>query len=262
MEPNEFKACSIRSLPTEQLISAARNAIKVNPSNAPSMYQLMKAFPDLEPKKASLVVLTGKRWPVTGAHLTVGFLDNPPADLRKRILAHMNAWSEFCNVSFVEASDPTVRISRITEGDDSGYWSYLGTDVQLITDTNAPTMNLDSFTMATSESEFIRVVRHETGHTLGFPHEHLRAEIVNEIDEQEAIRFFHDHYGWPPEQVISNVLTPLNQDEIIGTPTADQDSIMCYWLPGQIMKNHTDVRGGTDIDAGDRAFAASVYPLS
>ena len=60
------------------------------------------------------------------------------------------------------------RISRGSEG----YWSYLGTDIRLIP-RNRPTMNLQGFTMNTSESEYKRVVRHETGHTLGFPHEHI-----------------------------------------------------------------------------------------
>jgi hypothetical protein len=30
----------------------------------------------------------------------------------------------------------------------------------------------------TPDAEFYRVVRHETGHTLGFPHEHMRKEII------------------------------------------------------------------------------------
>ena len=45
--------------------------------------------------------------------LTVGFLDNPPADLRARIVSHMNAWGAFCNVQFTEtATNPQVRIAR------------------------------------------------------------------------------------------------------------------------------------------------------
>jgi len=55
----------------------------------------------------------------------------------------------------------------------SGYWSYLGTDILHIPK-NRPTMCLENFSMDTLESEYKRVVRHETGHTLGFPHEHMR----------------------------------------------------------------------------------------
>jgi hypothetical protein len=46
---------------------------------------------------------------------------------------------------------------------------------------NEPTMTLEAFTMNMPESEFHRVVRHETGHTMGFPHEHMRRELVDKI---------------------------------------------------------------------------------
>ncbi len=112
-------------------------------------------------------------------------------------LSHMNAWSDVANanVQFVEtASDPQVRIAR-TAGD--GYWSYLGTDILSI-EAGEPTMNLDSFTMNTLESEFHRVVRHETGHTLGFPHEHMRREIIDQIDQDKAIEYFMANSGLDP----------------------------------------------------------------
>src|SRR5205085_8576725 len=98
------------------------------------------------------------------------FLDGPPVDLRRRIVSHMNAWAKTANVRFVQTkTDPQVRIAR-EGGADGGYWSYLGTDILQI-DADQPTMNLEAFAMDTPESEFHRVVRHETGHTLGFPHE-------------------------------------------------------------------------------------------
>ena len=60
----------------------------------------------------------------------------------------------------------------------SGYWSYLGTDVLHIP-VDQQTMNLQGFTERTPESEYRRVVRHETGHTMGFPHEHMRRSWCN-----------------------------------------------------------------------------------
>ena len=35
---------------------------------------------------------------------------------------------------------------------------------------------------------------------------------------------------------------------------------MCYQLPGQITFNGQPIRGGTDINATDAAFAKSIYP--
>ena len=87
----------------------------------------------------------------------------------------MNAWSDGgAGIQFAYSpNQPDVRITFM----DDGYWSYLGTDVHQIP-RGDPTMCLQGFTMSTSEAEYRRVVRHETGHTLGFVHEHMRKELV------------------------------------------------------------------------------------
>ena len=82
-------------------------------------------------------------------------------------------------------------------------------------------MNLEAFTMTTLDSEFHRVVRHETGHTLGFPHEHMRRELVNKIDPNKAIAFFGTTQGWTPEEVRQQVLTPLEDSSLLGTTHAN-----------------------------------------
>lgn len=210
--------------------------------------------------RATLSVSVPRRWPAGGVQLTVGFLDNPPADLRAHIVSHMNAWATTANVSFVETSDQAqVRIARIDQGDQNGYWSYLGTDILHISKTE-PTMNLEGFTMATSEAEFKRVVRHETGHTLGFPHEHMRRELVALIDREKAIDYFGRTQGWTREEVEQQVLTPIENSSLLGTPRADSNSIMCYEIPGKITKSGDPIAGGVDIDELDHEFAASVYP--
>src|SRR4051795_8820404 len=130
----------------------------------------------------------------------------------------MNAWATTANVTFVEAkTDPQVRIARERDG----YWSYLGTDVLHIPK-NQPTMNLEAFTMSTPESEYRRVVRHETGHTLGMPHEHMRRELVDRIDPAKAIAFFGKTQGWNEQMVRQQVLTPFEERSIRGTAHADE----------------------------------------
>jgi hypothetical protein len=119
---------------------------------------------------------------------------------------------------------------------------------------------LEAFTMQTPESEFHRVVRHETGHTMGFPHEHMRKELVALIDPQKAIAFFGQTQGWSADEVQAQVLTPLEDNSIMGTPEADQTSIMCYQIPGSITKDGNAILGGTDIDPLDFQFAAKIYP--
>jgi hypothetical protein len=250
--------CRIKILPSHFHIAAAAKAIEINPANAPATHMLRLAAPNVVISPEHLALLTSKYWGASGVQLTVGFMDNPAADLNARILSHMNAWGAFSNVQFVEtASNPQVRINRMA-GD--GYWSYLGTDILSIAPDQA-TMNLDSFTMNTPDSEFFRVVRHETGHTLGFPHEHTRQEIVNRIDPAKAIAYFGaPPNNWSPDEVRAQVLTPLDNSALNTTTQADIDSIMCYSLPASIMVDGIAVDGGTDIDNQDAQFASLVYP--
>lgn len=248
--------CSPRSLPKSRLVEAAEHAVSTNPANRPAIEGLHAVMPAFKASPQRLAVMTKKNWGAAGVNLTVGFLDNPPPELRARILQHMNAWDMTANVKFVETNtDPQVRIARAADG----YWSYVGTDVSLIPK-NEPTMNLEAFSMNTPESEFHRVVRHETGHTMGFPHEHMRRQIVAKIDPAKAIAYFKRTQGWTKAEVLAQVLTPLESSSIFGTIVADSKSIMCYQLPGEIMKDGKPVVGGADIDPSDFAFAGKIYP--
>ena len=254
-----YKPCSIKLLPAEKWIDAANGAIAINPANAPALPQLRQALPGTVLPPEHLALLTSKYWGSAGVQLTVGFLDDAPDDLQARILSHMNAWNQYTDVSFVLAAPGTTGQVRITFTTGDGYWSYLGTDIQQI-DADQPTMNLDSFSMDIPESEYRRVVRHETGHTLGFPHEHMRPEIVADIDPVKATAFFLENQGWNAAEVQQQVLTPYDQSALTVDTPPDPLSIMCYALPGQIMKDGVAVPGGIDIDEQDAAFAASVYP--
>lgn len=208
-----------------------------------------------------LAVVRDRRWPGTGVRLSVQFLDTPPLALRARILRHMNAWSESANVRFTETRGTgKVRIARLDAPEEwAGYWSYIGTEI-LDYPHDEPTLNLEGFTMRTPDAEFRRVVRHEAGHTLGFEHEHMRAELVDRIDRRKAIAFYARDQGWTPEEVEAQVLTPLSQRSIMGTTEVDPHSVMCYHVPASVMKNGRAITGGKDINPRDFAFAASVYP--
>jgi len=247
--------CSIKQLPGRLVEKAAKTAMSINPVNGVSFGPLSAVARGLVLTPAAISVLINKYWGPQPRQLTVSFLDSGPPDLRRRIIQHMNAWSQTAGVSFVETRGVgKVRISR----NQAGYWSYLGTDILHIP-SNRPTLNLQGFTMNTDEREFHRVVRHEAGHTLGFPHEHMRKELVALIDPEKAYDFFLRTQGWSREMVDQQVLTPLSEDSIMGTPP-DQDSIMCYQLPGSITKDGQPIRGGSDINATDHAFAGDIYP--
>jgi hypothetical protein len=250
--------CLPKRLPKEQMVHAARTAIEINPLNSAPLERLTRVMRDFRPTPERIAVVVTKYWGVGGVSLTVGFLDNPPANLRKRIIQHMNAWSKTANVKFVETkSHAQVRIARVG-GEEGGFWSYLGTDILHIARKDQ-TMNLEGFTMNTPESEFHRVVRHETGHTLGFPHEHMRRALVEKLDVAKTLEFFERTQGWSEEEVRAQVLTPLEETSLLGT-AADPKSIMCYQIPGQITKDGKPIIGGKDIDTTDFSFAGKIYP--
>jgi hypothetical protein len=260
MTKSRVAICTPRYLPREKWRDAAEIAARHNPKNLPG-----GARPgDLAGGGDRIAVDINKYWGKEGVKLTVGFLDNPPADLRARILSHMNAWSHTANVSFVESStDPRVRIARMTAEEAppgmNGYWSYLGTDIDTIPK-DQPTMNLEAFTMETLDSEFYRVVRHETGHTLGFPHEHMRRQLIERLDRDKVIAEFERTQGWSEQMVIDQVLTPLEESSLLGTPDADARSIMCYQISGDLTLDGEPIEGGVDIDDSDYEFVAHLYP--
>ena len=250
--------CTPKRLPPEKLLAAARRAVEINPHNHVPIERLTRLIPDFQLTPERIAVVTKRYWGIHGVKLTVGFLDTPPADLRKRIIQHMNAWSKTANVTFVETKgDAKVRIARMG-GPDGGYWSYLGTEILEIAK-NQPTMNLEAFSMSTPESEFHRVVRHETGHTLGFPHEHMRKTLVAKLDVDKTIAYFERTQGWSEQEVRDQVLTPLEESTLLGTKP-DPKSIMCYQIPGEITKDGKPIIGGLDIDPSDYKFAAGIYP--
>lgn len=207
-----------------------------------------------------LAVMLEKQWPQSPAVLTVSFMDTRSVALRRRVMEHLNAWSKTCGIRFRQTTGHArVRIARFDSPPDmAGYWSYEGTDI-LEVPVDEPTMNLEGFTARTSEREFRRVVRHEAGHTLGFPHEHMRRELVRKIDARKAIRYFKQEEGWTAAEVREQVLTPIEQRFILGTRPNPQ-SIMCYQVPGEVTKDGRPIVGGADITDDDFAFAATVYP--
>jgi len=255
-ELKDVPGCVVKALPARLQAPAAATAARINPVNDPVRWPLVAGivgFEIAEPQR--IAVMTSKYWGPRPRRLTVSFMETTADNLKNRIIQHMNAWTRTVGISFVGTTGVgDVRISR----GGGGYYSYLGTDILHIP-RNRQTMNLEGFTMNTPESEYLRVVRHETGHTLGFPHEHMRRDIVARIDPQKAYTWFWNTYRWDKATVDAQVLTPLNESTLMGTPV-DQTSIMCYQLPASITRDGRPIIGGVDINANDYSFAGRIYP--
>lgn len=87
----EVIACSPKHLADERMNDAAAIAHEENPANKPDHERLAQILPAGAPIADFIAVMTTKYWRTNGVHLGVGFMDNPPNELRTRILQHMNA---------------------------------------------------------------------------------------------------------------------------------------------------------------------------
>lgn len=254
MAKQAFISCVLKQLPEELWVAAALTAAAENPANAPAEQMLAALIFPVEPQH--IAVMTSKWWGAKGVDLSVQFLDSPNAETRRRILEQANRWSKYAKVQFREtAGQGDLRIAR-ARGD--GYWSYLGTDNRMIAG-NQATMNLEGFTERTPEAEYLRVVPHEFGHALGCPHEHARRAIVERLDPAKTIAVFQRDYGWSASTTRQQVLTPLDERSVMGTPP-DETSIMTYQFSGECTRDGKPITGGLDMNESDLEFLGKAYP--
>lgn len=257
---SRFIGCTVKQLPPAKQVKAARVAIRENPANAPvaEMLTATVAVPGraLVTPAARLAVLTGKYWGAKGVRLTVSFLERTVAALQDKIVAAFNQWSRYANVEFTRVdSGGQVRVSRGR----GGYWSYLGTDILQIP-RNEPTMNLEGFVLATPAAEYDRVPPHESGHSLGCPHEHARADLIRRLNREKTIAYFMRTQGWSREDVIAQVFTALEESRLMATSVADPKSIMTYSFSGDLTLDGEPIPGGDRIDATDAEWMGRLYP--
>lgn len=245
----EVISCTPVVLPKDLQVQAAHYAVSLNPVNAPQGL--------VDP--AFLAFYASKYWGAKGADLSVGFTEPIAADLRDRILSHANSWGAFANVKFRWTQQMAAADIRVTR-EQQGYWSYLGTDCRSIP-RSQPTLCLQGFTMRTSEGEYKRVVRHEFGHALGCPHEQQRRAVLARLDVKKTIEYFGRTQGWDENQVRQQILTPLEENSILGSSFTDETSIMCYQFPASITLDGKPILGGMDFSKVDREHAAKIYPL-
>lgn len=252
-------SCVIPKLTKAQAVVASVRALEESPANRPIITEIKGAEKfSLTPSR--IAILTSKWWGAKRTELPTAFSENTSTELRNKLLKFMNRWSDrgTVRIKFVHSStDPIIRVSRGA----GGFWSYLGVDALGIP-ANEPTLNLESFTVKTPESEWLRVVPHEAGHALGAIHEHQRAEIVERLNAQAVIREFKRTQGWSAEEIRQQILTPEPESALTGSPHTEETSIMAYSFGGNLTKNGKPILGGSDITDMDYEYMAKIYPSS
>ncbi|KAJ8073591.1 hypothetical protein PM082_011869 [Marasmius tenuissimus] len=237
--------------------------------------------PPPNPPVARLALRNKTKWPGNGVRLRVAFIDNPPPcpALQREIVMLMNLWSKFCNARFtlLHSGDPStdciaaeVRISlsgEVLGKREGGIWSYVGTRVIEVTDRRRPTLMLEGLdrTGVLSKEAIRTAILHETGHILGFVHEHCRPGLNERIDKKKAYAHYWRHQKWTESEVDNNVLTRLEDTEAYTlSDKEDSNSIMCYRIDESILTDgmkDPEIRGGDTFSWPDQKFAGLFYPI-
>jgi serralysin len=154
--------CTDREVSDELKELAAELAIAENADNLP----ITPFGTDLTPRQMALI--TGKKWQ-NGRIINCCFIGGD-AIVKQKIVSYAKQWEQYANLKLNFITDPNISDVRIAF-DNSGSWSYMGTDALSIPK-NEATMNYGWLTPTTADNEYSRVVIHEFGHMLGCIHEH------------------------------------------------------------------------------------------
>ncbi|WP_282079969.1 carbohydrate-binding protein [Aquimarina algiphila] len=200
-----------------------------------------------------------KEWEA-GQTIRVKFL-NGNNFVQSKVRQYAVAWESYANIKFEWVSSNSSANIKIgfKEGqfaNDSGSWSYLGTD----SNSHAHSMHFGWFNDNTTDTEFRRTTIHEFGHALGLIHEHQNP-VAGINWDREAV---YAYYAGPPNnwsraQVDNNLFRRYDAN-ISNHSVYDPKSIMHYPIPAEHTTDGVAVGSNTQLSATDKSFIATIYP--
>ena len=212
--------------------------------------------PEVSAERQKLIIVTGNKW-VNGTQLHYYFFEDDfwgaGNDQKDIVREGFEVWEDVgIGISFTEVSSPDDAEIRIGFQQGDGYWSYIGTYMLNIGQSER-TMNFGQD--LTQDHRGVDVPVHEIGHTLGFPHSHQNPFSGIVWNESAVIEYFSGHPNyWTLEDIKNNVLDKLPANLVEGSDW-DPNSIMHYAfqtgliaLPEEYQNGLTPVPGLSDVD--------------
>ncbi|MFJ2488423.1 M12 family metallopeptidase [Pseudomonas sp. NPDC087639] len=225
-------------------VASFRAAINENPKNTSHA-----SNSGLSPRATAILA---KCWK-PDRHLTISFMDQPPAALKEAIKRHIWEWADYVSLtfSFIDSKDGIIRIKT----DTAENASQIGTDALTI-DANKPTMFIAA---RPGDLDFRTVVLHEFGHALGLHHEHLHPDANIPWDKPKVYKEYAEKWGMNKKSVDLNIFTPITEQ--VAITDYDTTSIMHYPVEKELTDGKFEVAMNTEISSKDKKIVAYYYPI-
>jgi hypothetical protein len=201
--------------------------------------------PEVSAERQELLIVTGNKW-VNGTQLHYYFFEDElwgaGNDQKDVVRQGFEVWQDVgIGLEFEEVASPDAAEIRIGFEQGDGYWSYIGTYLLNIGQSER-TMNFGQD--LTRDSRGVDVPVHEIGHTLGFPHSHQNPFSGIVWDRDAVIDYFSGHPNyWPLDKIESNVLDKLPRRMVEGS-TWDPNSIMHYAFQAGLILQPQEYQSG------------------
>lgn len=186
---------------------------------------------------------------------------NPPdLDYASDILNALHEWSLCTGIDFVMANDYNDSDIRISFEDNSGHWSYIGTQAEQSSLVGNPTVNFDpvNFRIIDKETRFA-IILHEIGHSLGLIHEHQKDNSPIIWNKVQVYTDCKNWNGWDQAKVDHNIFNSYNSNELFYSKEFDTESIMIYAIPNGWSSNYQINSMNTKLSTLDKKFAKAFY---
>jgi hypothetical protein len=220
--------------------------------------------PEVDANRRALILVTSNKW-VNGTELHYYFFNQGqwagPKAQQDVVRKAFKQWKDLgIGLEFHEVADPNEAEIRIGFKQGDGAWSYIGTYILNIGQSQR-TMN---FGWDLTRPGEIDTALHEIGHTMGLPHEHQNPNAGIVWNEEAVYTALAGPPNfWSRDKTFQNIISKIDPDTVQGS-NWDPDSIMHYPFEAGLIQEPAQYRNGLtpagSLSARDIQWIKTFYP--